>query len=190
MGQSSLDPEYFAQVYADTSDPWNFATSSYENEKYRRTIEALDGRRFARGFEIGCSIGVLTALLAQQCDALLSIDVNERALEAARVRCAPLPKVSFELMTFPHSVPAGRFDLIEISEVAYYWSDADLSAAIDFAARAAAGGTVELVHFLPKVDDYVRDGDAVHAAFLADSRFAVQRSERADKYRIDVLRVR
>ena len=190
MGQSSLDPEYFAQVYADTSDPWNFATSSYENEKYRRTIEALDGRRFARGFEIGCSIGVLTALLAARCERLLAVDLNDRALDVARERCAPFPNVRFERMVFPHSVPAGRFDLIEISEVAYYWSDADLSAAIDFAARAAAGGTVELVHFLPKVDDYVRDGDAVHAAFLADSRFAVQRSERADKYRIDVLRVR
>jgi protein-L-isoaspartate O-methyltransferase len=89
MGQPSLDRDYFARVYADTNDPWNFATSPYENAKYLATIDALEGRRFAAAFEIGCSVGVLTALLAAQCDTLLSIDINERALEAARARAAP-----------------------------------------------------------------------------------------------------
>jgi nitrite reductase/ring-hydroxylating ferredoxin subunit len=37
MGQPSLDRDYFARVYADTNDPWNFATSPYENAKYRAT---------------------------------------------------------------------------------------------------------------------------------------------------------
>jgi SAM-dependent methyltransferase len=190
MGQPSLDRDYFARVYADTNDPWNFAASPYENGKYRATIDALEGRRFAAAFEIGCSVGVLTALLAAQCDTLLSIDINERALEAARARCAKLPNVRFGLMEFPHAQPGGRFDFIVISEVAYYWSDDDLGSAIDFVAGAAGGGTLELVHFLPKVDDYVRDGDAVHAAFIGDARFTTQRRVRAEKYRIDVLRVR
>jgi SAM-dependent methyltransferase len=190
VGQPSLDGEYFARVYADTSDPWNFAASPYENEKYRATIDALGERRFDRAFEIGCSIGVLTAMLAERCDGLFSIDINDRALEAARARCATLPQVRFARMTFPREAPPGNFDLIVISEVAYYWSDEDLAAAIDFVATAAAGGTVELVHFLPKVDDYVRDGDAVHAAFLADTRFVPLRAARAENYRIDLLRVR
>ena len=93
-------------------------------------------------------------------------------------------------MTFPAAVPAGPFDLIVMSEVAYYWSDADLGTAIDFAAASGAGTTVELVHFLPKVDDYVRDGDDVHAAFLSDARFEAIERARAERYRIDVLRVR
>jgi SAM-dependent methyltransferase len=188
--QPSLDQEYFARVYADAADPWNFAASPYENEKYRATIDALGATRFGRAFEIGCSVGVLTAMLAARCDSLLSIDINERALAAARERCAGLGNVRFERMTFPGEAPPGRFDLIMVSEVAYYWSDADLEAAIDFIATAAAGGTVELVHFLPKVDDYIRDGDAVHAAFLADGRFALECAGRAEKYRIDVLHVR
>jgi len=188
MGQPSLDRDYFARVYAGAVDPWNFARSPYENEKYRATIEALGGQRFGSAFEIGCSVGVLTAMLAARCDSLLSIDINERALDAARARCAHIPSVRFELMVFPREGPAGRFDLIVVSEVAYYWSDDDLAAAIDFVAQAAAGGTVELVHFLPRVDDYVRDGDAVHAAFLADPRFVPLRRTRAEKYRIDVLR--
>jgi SAM-dependent methyltransferase len=190
MAQPSLDHDYFAHVYAETSDPWNFATSPYENDKYRATLEALAGRSFSRAFEIGCSVGVLTAMLAQRCESLLSIDINERALDAARTRCASRPNVRFARMTFPRDKPPGHFDFILISEVAYYWSDGDLRAAVDFAATAASGGTIELVHFLPKVDDYVRDGDAVHAAFLSDPRFTVVASQRADKYRIDVLSAR
>ncbi len=189
MEVPSLDEAYFERVYAETSDPWDFATSSYENQKYAATIEALATARFARAFEIGCSIGVLTALLAARCDRLLSVDINARALQAARERCRSMTNVHFELMTFPRETPSESFDLIVISEVAYYWSDADLANAIDVCARQAAGGTVELCHYLPKVDDYVRDGDAVHQAFLADSRFTPIQARRAEKYRIDVLRV-
>jgi SAM-dependent methyltransferase len=190
MAQPSLDRAYFARVYAETSDPWNFATSTYENDKYAATVDALGSTRFKAAFEVGCSIGVLTAMLAARCDALLSVDINERALEAARARCAKLANVRFALMDFPHAQPGGRFDLIVLSEVAYYWSDEDLRAAVDFAANAAGGGTVELVHFLPKVEDYVRDGDGVHAAFLSDARFAPVHAWRAEKYRIDVLHAR
>ena len=42
-------------------DPWEFETSEYEAAKYDATIAALEGRRYATGLEIGCSIGVLTA---------------------------------------------------------------------------------------------------------------------------------
>lgn len=189
MGQPSLDREYFARVYAHTADPWNFVDSPYENEKYRATIAALGESRFANAFEIGCSVGVLTAMLAPFCDSLLAGDINETALAAARERCGRLANVSFELLTFPREAPARRFDLIVISEVAYYWSDDDLAVAIDYVASAATGGTLELVHFLPKVDDYVRDGDAVHAAFLADPRLVRVRGTRTEKYRIDVVRV-
>ena len=188
---ASLGPAFFADMYADTIDPWHFATSSYEYEKYQATIAALDGARFASALEIGCSIGVLTARLAASCDRLLAIDINERALAAARERCAQLPGVRFEQMAFPQQAPGGRFDAIIVSEVAYYWSDADLARAIDIIAEAASGGgTVELVHYLPRVEEYLRDGDAVHEAFLADERFSAIRAQRAERYRIDVLEVR
>ena len=118
MGQSSLDAEYFARVYAQTSDPWNFATSAYENAKYQATIDILGDLYFQAGFEIGCSVGVLTALLAARCASLLSIDINERALEAARLRCAGSAHVRFAQMSFPHDTPSGSFDFIIVSEVA------------------------------------------------------------------------
>lgn len=91
----------------------------------------------------------------------------------------------------PGDFPRGRFDLVLLSEVAYYWSDADIALARDEIARSLEpGGDFLLVHFLPKVDDYVRDGDAVHAFFLSDERFEHVRGHRAERYRLDLLRRR
>ncbi len=71
---------------------------------------------------------------------------------------------------------------------AYYWSDADLALARDtIADRLVPEGELLLVHFLPHVDDYVREGDAVHDAFLADHRFEHADHFRADRYRLDLL---
>lgn len=189
MNKASLDERYFDGVYAADPDPWSFASSDYEQAKYDDTIDALGGRSFTNGFEIGCSIGVLTQRLAARCASLLAVDINDRALAAARVRNEAHPHVRFAKMAIPREFPAGHFGLIVVSEVAYYWSDDDLALARDRIARTAAGGIVELVHFLPAVPDYVRDGDAVHAAFLADPRYEPIEQRRAERYRIDVCRI-
>jgi len=174
----SLAADYFERLYAADADPWSFATSRY----------AL-GPRYLRALEIGCSVGVLTQRLGAHCSRLLAVDVNERALTAARARCAELPQVTFARASIPDGFPAGRFDLVVVSEVAYYWSDADLDRARErIASSLEPGGDLLLVHFLPKVDDYVRDGDAVHEFFLADERFERVHCHRAERYRLDLLR--
>jgi SAM-dependent methyltransferase len=190
MPQQSLDATYFDSIYAESDDPWHFETSAYEAQKYAATIEMLGPALYARGLEIGCSIGVLTRMLAERCHELLSIDINARALERARERCADRSNVRFARAEVPKSFPEGPFDLIVLSEVGYYWSDSDLSLARMQIAAAGSHGTLVLVHYLPKVDEYVRDGDAVHEAFLRDARFERQRSLRADLYRIDVFAIR
>ena len=186
---ASLSRDYCETLDDEAADPWSFATSDYEAEKYARSLAAL-GPHYERALEIGCSIGVFTAGLAPRCADLLAIDISDRAIERARERCAALSQVHFARMTAPAEFPAGSFDLITCCEVGYYWSDADLARARDrIAAALATQGDLLLVHFLPKVDDYVRDGDAVHEAFRSDGRFETVRSARAERYRIDVLRV-
>lgn len=183
----SLTRDYFERLYADAEDPWSFATSRYEAEKYARSLGAL-GPWYPRALEIGCSIGVFTAQLAPRCGDLLALDISDRALESARQRCGRLPQVRFARATVPADFPGGRFDLVTCCEVGYYWSDADLATARDrIAGGLAARGDLLLVHFLPKVEDYRRDGDAVHAAFLADGRFVRTGGLRAERYRIDVV---
>jgi hypothetical protein len=94
----SRGPAHFQRLYDASPDPWQFRTSRYEQGKYRKTIEALGDRRFRSGFEPGCSIAVLTRLLAVRCDALLGVDVVEQALTTARMTCADQPWVRFQRM--------------------------------------------------------------------------------------------
>ena len=61
--KDTLSRDYFETLYAGNEDPWDFATSEYEAEKYARSIAAL-GPTYATAFEIGCSIGVFTERLA------------------------------------------------------------------------------------------------------------------------------
>jgi SAM-dependent methyltransferase len=167
-GDASLGAGYFDDVYRVRADPWDFESSAYEAEKYRTTVEALGGRRFRRGFEIGCSIGVLSRMLAAQCGALLAVDVSEAPLARARERCADLPQVEFARMQVPGEFPAGSFDLVVMSEVGYYWSRDDLLRACDrIEAALEPGGVWLLVHWTPAVHDYPLRGDAVHDLVFA-----------------------
>lgn len=186
----SLPPEYFDRKYAEKLDYWDFETSPYEAEKYASSLAALPRERYRRGFEIGCSIGVLTAKLAARCDALLSIDVADAALNVARQRCAQLPQVRLQRMQFPGEQPGTdeRLDLIVVSEVGYYWSREELAVAKDWmVANLSPGGTLLLVHYTPPVSDYPLTGDEVHEAFLTDARFQHRAGDRKEQYRLDVL---
>lgn len=186
----SLPAAYFDGVYAAGDDPWNFETSDYEQAKYATTLAALPAPRYANAFEVGCSIGVLTARLAARCDALLAVDVSEKALERARARCADRPTVRVERLSFPEQRPAGDFDLIVLSEVAYYWSITDLRGALDWCSeRLRPSGALLLVHWTHPVHDYPLGGDEVHDEALARTASRLQRAhaERHSDYRLDVL---
>ena len=189
---TSLDEAYFERIYATETDPWNFATSAYERDKYAATLAALPRQRYERGFEIGCSVGVLTEMLAQRVDQLLAVDLNERALAAARARNADAAHLRFERLNFPKDQAAGTFDLLVVSEVAYYWAGEDFTRALDWLVEhLQLGGHIILVHYTPTETDYPLTGDEVHDRMAA--RFGVPGSPlmsitsyRAPCYRLDV----
>lgn len=188
---SSLPPAYFEEMFAGTADPWGFETSPYEHAKYDRTVAALGGRRYRNALEIGCANGVLTQRLAGHCDALLALDVSQTALAAAANRCAALGAVRFERMSFPKETPDRMtFDLIVLSEVAYYWDDADLALAsrrlLDL---LAPGGDLILVHWTGETD-YPQTGDGAVEALRRGMAGALTeiRHGREPKYRLDLWR--
>jgi SAM-dependent methyltransferase len=186
---SALDPGYFDRLYADKADPWDLATSAYEDAKYGATLAALPRARYATAVEIGCSVGALTARLAARCDDLLATDVAQAALDAAAERCAGLP-VRFARSTLPDAPPPGRFDLIMLSEVLYYFAAPDV-ARVAAACRtmASPGADLILVHWLGPTPDYPLTGDEAVTAFLAAAGWAtVIRQERTPQYRLDGLR--
>ena len=189
---NTLPPKYFDHVYQANRDPWNFETSPYERAKYAATLAALPRSHYAEAFEIGCSLGVLTAQLASRCGHLLAVDVSEAALAQARARCAGLQQVEMKLLCVPEEFPAQQFDLILLSEVGYYWSPTDLARAADLLIAALnPGSQLLLVHWTPPVHDYPLTGDDVHQFFLAktkaDGPLRHLTGQRHETYRLDLL---
>ena len=185
----SQRPGYFDALYAADPDPWGFETRPYEAEKYAATLGALPHPHFAAGLEVGCSIGVLTALLGKRCDTLLGIDVADAALAQARHRCRDMPSVRFARSELPHAAPKGPFDLIVLSEILYYFSPTEIAAiATLLAAEMARDAAIVLVHWLGPTPDYPMTGDAAVAAFerAMPSQQAVMRQQ-TEHYRLDVL---
>lgn len=189
MSTPSQRPGYFDALYAADPDPWGFETRSYEAEKYACTMDALPQPRFAAGLEVGCSIGVLTALLGTRCDALLGIDIADAALARAQHRCRAMPGVQFARSKLPQAAPKGPFDLIVLSEVLYYFNPAEVAeTAARLEAELAHDGSIVLVHWLGPTPDYPMTGHAAVATFeraLPGLRPITCRQTK--DYRLDVL---
>jgi hypothetical protein len=186
----TLDPHYFEKIYEANRDPWQFETSPYEREKYLTSVAALPAERYRHGFEIGGSIGVLTRMLADRCERLLSIDVSAVAQRRARERCSDQPQVEFKIMHFPRETPLQAFDLIVLSEVGYYLSEEDLLIARDWIVQALQPkGNLLLVHWTPFVEDYPLTGDEVHDRFLEVTPALLSRVYHTEKtsYRLDLF---
>lgn len=187
--KNSFTPDYFERLYFRDADPWSFATSQYERNKYEETIAVLGCRRFADAFEVGCSIGILTGMLAPCCDSLLAADVSEIALSQALRNCGGMNNVTFERMNVPHEWPEKTFDLILLSEVLYFLSRADIMTAASKSIRGLdRNGLVVLVNWTGATD-YPCGGDEAVQIFLARSIDVLKPTlqRRREHYRIDVL---
>jgi trans-aconitate methyltransferase len=164
----SLGPGYFDQMYAAADDPWGLATRWYETRKYALTMALLPDPHYQDAFEPGCSVGVLTGMLASRCAQLLAWDASHAAVRTAAARTAGLPNVSVHRGVIPGEWPPGRFDLIVFSEVLYYFAGRELDLVLDRGvASLRPGGSVLAVHWRHPVADYPRSGDDVHRVLAA-----------------------
>jgi SAM-dependent methyltransferase len=189
---NTLTEQYFIDVYKNNEDPWSFETSDYEKAKYEATIAALPKEVYEEAFEIGCSIGVLTHMLAFKCKRLLAVDSAEAPLAKARKRTENFPQVTVAKMMVPGDFPLAKFDLIIVSEVGYYLSTDDLhTLIIKIIAHLKQGGHLLLVHWTPDVPDYPLTGDEVHDAFMQEvgegKHFKHLQNKREEKYRLDLF---
>lgn len=185
---NSVPAQYFIELYRREADPWNFAGSSYEREKYRATLDALPKSRYASALEIACSIGVFTSMLAGRCDNVMAIDVSPDAVGRARSRCRNLSNVRFETRAIPGEYPPGSFDLTTVCEVGFYLDMRDLHAlAAKVASQSRPGGNVVLVHWTPPVRGHASTAEQVHETFRACNDFRWLHGFSAPTYRLDVL---
>ena len=192
MTDDARRPGYFDDLYRDNPDPWRFETSDYEARKYDATIAALPAGQYGAAVEVGCSIGVLTARLAARADTVLGIDVAQAAIDRAAVNCAALANVEFARMTMPEAMPDGRFNLIMLSEVLYYFESPTLVTLAERLQRSCApSADIVMVHWLGPTPDYPHTGGSAVEAFMTATAPWTEalRQTRHDDYRIDVLRV-
>lgn len=189
MSGSSLEATYFDGIFEANDDPWDLASSEYEAAKFKQTQDTLFGRRYSRALEIGCAHGVLTGQLVGLCDTLLAVDISIKALAKARERVGDRRGLSLQHMQFPRAVPTGDpFDLVILSEVAYYWGVGDLDRAAEWLRdHVGSGGRVILVHYTGETD-YPQTGDGAVEALWAELKedFIVELADRHDRYRLDL----
>ena len=169
----TLDAGYFRDVYAASPDPYGLAERWYEARKYAVSLALLPRQRYGAAFEPGCSIGVLTELLAARCDDLLACDAVPDAVASAQARTARLPGVRVERRHLPGDWPAQSFDLVVFSELLYYFGDADFDKLLTLGIAALRpSGQLLAVHWRHPAPDNPRTGDQVHARLARDARLA------------------
>jgi SAM-dependent methyltransferase len=179
---------YFAEMYRDCADPWHLAERWYERRKYALTAAALPAPRYRRAFEPGCSVGVLSELLAERCDRLLSWDRRPEAVAVAGRRLARFDGAEVAQGTVPGAWPEGEFDLIVLSELLYYF-DADERARIQHAAldSLSAGGHLIAVHWRHPVPEHAAEADEVHRELRASPRLLSVARHEEDDFLLDVF---
>jgi SAM-dependent methyltransferase len=169
----TLGASYFDGMYSAATDPWGFEERWYERRKYAIALAMLPRERYRAAFEPGCSVGVFSRMLAPRCDVLLSCDLAAAAVKAAAARTPDLRQVRVEQRDIPRQWPSGRFDLIVLSEVLYYFGDHDLEQVLKQAAGSLEpDGTLLAVHWRHPVAEYPRTGDDVHRVLAAQPGLA------------------
>ena len=154
----TLGQPYFDNLYRHHSDPWGFRTRWYETRKRQLTTAALPDQHYASMFEPGCSVGLLTRLLAARSDRVLAMDISPAALEEARAGLPP--HVQLQRGSVPADWPSGHFDLVVLSELGYYLDEKDCQRMATLTVTAARD--LIAVHWRHPVEDYPLAGDHVH----------------------------
>jgi nodulation protein S (NodS) len=159
----STSRSYFEEMYDASPDPWDFANSDYEQRKYALTVASLPKAQYANAFEPGCSIGVLSECLAPRCLRLLASDMMSAPLAVAAERLEPYANVQLERRTVPADWPDEIFDLVVLSEMAYYFDAVALAHITDLVIDSTVSGAhVVAVHWRGRTN-YPLSGDSAHA---------------------------
>lgn len=178
----------FETLHEQHEDPWSVSTSWYERRKRAVTLAALPDDRYERGLEIGCSVGLLAHELSQRCAELVALDRSASALERARRRLAGLTHVHVERAVVPQDWPAGRFDLIVLSEAGYFLSPGELSRLITRVRDSLTPkGHVVLCHWRHPIVGWPLDGERVHERWSTAWRSAPLVVHRENDFLLEVF---
>lgn len=164
MSTPDASAAFFDAMFKTSVDPWNFAADGYEQARYNTLIHALGARRYRFAFEPGCSVGALTEKLAAICDCVDASDFSPSAVAQARLRCRLLPGVTVRCAALTDTDTFGKYDLIVLSEIGYYFSAVTWQCLVDSITDTMQPGAVLLAsHWLGSSPDHEMSGDEVHS---------------------------
>jgi hypothetical protein len=178
--------EFFENKYSENSDPWNFATDSYELQRYNTIYNAISHQRYQNVFEPGCSIGVLSEKLSLIADHVQAFDISSRAVEIAKSRCFKLKNVTVRCTSITKEIPLPKTDLIIISEIGYYFEKLDLERILKRLLMSCDKEVVIVAsHWLGNSKDHLLSGDEVHETINSISGLSLELHLRCDAFRLD-----
>jgi SAM-dependent methyltransferase len=187
--EATVSQEHFIGMYLAKTDPWDLATKWHDQRKYAVTVASLPRPRYRSAYEPGCSIGLLTRLLASRCDEILAVDCVDEAVETAREELREFPHVRVAAAMLPADLPDATFDLIVIGDLLYYLSADDLEAVLaGLVQRLEPDGDIVSVHFRDQQTGGNYDGFQVHAALAARPELERRVHHEDEWFLLDVLR--
>ena len=158
----------FTELYRESPDPWKLSTDPNEVRRVERAMSLLSSSRYDSALELGCGGGHMTGLVAQRASRVVGVDCVDAALRVAGDRCASLLHVRFEKHWLPDSLPKGTFDLVVLSEIAYYMHEEVLRRFLQLVSdRLRVGGELLLAHASAFYSGQAMGGEQVSA--VADS---------------------
>ena len=154
-------------------------------------LAACGVRCHGRVLELGCGSGAATAALAARALRLDAVDASASALAAAGRLLAGHPNVRLRHAILPNGMPRGPYDLIVVSEVAYYLTPRDLDLLCDRIDRALTpGGRLVLLHHHRPFPDAAQAPGGVHRRMrfrLGLMRFGCVRRFRTERWTCSAL---
>ena len=181
---------YFEQLYRQDADPWRVRQRWYEERKRALLLASLPQQHYRHAYEPGCGNGELTVELALRCDRVLAADLSAEALRLTRQRLLDAGQDAHVTLAhhrlpqdWPSILPgADKFDLIVLSEIAYYLSPEELARVVEHSiASLAPGGSIVLCHWRAPFAQRIISTVRVHAAFQdAPGLHRVLRHEETD----------
>ncbi|MCD2166162.1 class I SAM-dependent methyltransferase [Comamonas koreensis] len=184
--------QHFEQLYQNSPDPWAVKTAWYERRKRQVLLASLPREQYRYGFEPGCGNGETTMALLERCDQLIAADFAESAvlLCNARVQREDRRQLHLQKLQLPQEwpeVPAGGFDLLVVSELAYYLGDSDLALFSERClASLAPGGHWLMCHWRHQAPDLQQTADTIHAQIGASAALKTVVEHRETDFLLEV----
>ena len=117
----------FEHKYAAHGDYFGYRTDPYELKKYADTLSCvLEWRRGASAvLEIGCSVGMFTAMLAPHFEKVVASDIAQQALALASAQVGEARNVSFVRGDLLELDLKQKFDIVICAEILMYIRESD-----------------------------------------------------------------